>query len=415
MNAFLDNLALALATLRANPLRSALTLLGIVIGVATVVSMMSLTEGLRDKVTSDMALLGAGSFQVQKWPAINFGDASERARYDRRKDLTREQGLALKALCPHVAHVSIESYHRDGRERERVWTRERSTKPDVVIAGGVPDYEYANGVTVAWGRFLSEVDLLLGRNVAVIGADVADLLFPGEDAVGREIRIREAPFTVVGVAERQGSFLGLQSRDSFAVIPYPAFDRVLGKANNQNIAIAATSPADVRLAIDEVVTQLRRLRGVPANEEDDFELFTNDSLSAMFQQIARAVAAATFAVCLLALLVGGIGIMNVMLVSVTERTREIGVRMALGARRRRILAQFVAESVALALLGGIAGVLLGSSLAVAARELQGIPARIPLWAVVLSLASASGAGLGFGIYPAWRASRLDPVEAMRTE
>ncbi len=411
MTAFLDNVAMALSTLRANPLRSLLTLLGIVIGAGTVVAMMSLTEGLRLKVNGDLAMLGAGAFQVQKLPVMNFGD-KDMAKYRRRRDLTREQGEALRNL-PHVAHVSIEAYH-PGRP-ERIWTRERSTQGNVTVGGGVPDFEHANGIAVGRGRFFSDVDIQLGRRVAVIGADVSDMLFPGEDPVGREIRIRSAPFTVVGVAERMGSILGLESKDAFAVVPITTFDQVMGRATNHNLAIQATAPEEVGKAIDEVVAQLRRMRGLRGGEENDFEIFTNDSLSETFNDFAAIVAAATFAVCALALVVGGIGIMNILLVSVTERTREIGVRMALGARRRRILAQFVAESVTLSLLGGVLGALLGAGAAVFAREVHEIPASIPAWAVVLSLASASGTGLLFGIYPAVRASRLDPVEAMRTE
>jgi putative ABC transport system permease protein len=233
--------------------------------------------------------------------------------------------------------------------------------------------------------------------------------------VGREIRIRSTAFTVVGVAERRGSVFGLESKDGFVVVPLPVFDQAVGRPQNHDLTIAATRPEDVGRAIDEVVARLRRARGLRGAEENDFEVYTNDSVSETFNNIARVVAAATFAVCALALLVGGIGIMNIMLVSVTERTREIGVRMALGARRRRILGQFVVEATALSFLGGIAGVLLGAALAVAAREIYGVPASVPAWAVVLSLASASGCGLLFGIYPAVRASRLDPVEAMRTE
>ncbi len=410
MTSFLDNVAMALGTLRANPLRSMLTLLGIVIGAATVVAMMSILEGVRVKMNGDFAMLGSSAFQVQKWPAMQFGD-HDRAKYLKRKDLTREQGEALKAL-PHVAHVSIEAYHRGGLER--LSTAERATKPNISIVGGTPGYEHANGVTVARGRFMTDVDLQLGRRVVFLGADVADLLFPGEDPLGKELRLRNAPFTVVGVAEREGSVLG-QSKDAYAVFPIDAFNAVTGKVTNHNIAIEATSSEDVPAAIDEVTVQLRRLRGIQGGEENDFEIFTNDTFTQTFNALAAVVGAATFGVCALALLVGGIGIMNIMLVSVTERTREIGVRMALGARRRRILTQFVIEAVALSLLGGILGVLLGAGLAVGARELYAIPSSIPAWAVVLSLASASGCGLLFGIYPAARASRLDPVEAMRTE
>jgi putative ABC transport system permease protein len=401
---------MALSTLRANPLRSLLTLLGIVIGASTVVAMMGLTEGFRLKVTTDLAMLGAASFQAQKWPPITFGDGN-RQKYNRRKDLTREQGEAMRGL-PHVAHVSIEAYPGGP---ERVWTKDRATRPNVTVGGVVPDYEYANAVTVGQGRFISDVDLSLGRRVAFVGSDVADLLFPGEPALGKEIRIRAAAFTVVGVAERMGTALGIESRDGFALIPITSYDQVYGRPKNHNIAVQATSPEDVGRAIDEVVTQLRKMRNVRPGDENDFEIFSNDSISETFNNIAAVVAAATFGVCALALLVGGIGIMNIMLVSVTERTREIGVRMALGARRRRILSQFVVEATTLSFLGGILGVLLGAAIAVGAREIYSVPASIPAWAVILSLVSASGCGLLFGIYPAARASRLDPVEAMRAE
>jgi putative ABC transport system permease protein len=409
MTSLLDTVSMALATLRSNPLRSALTLLGIVIGASTVVAMMGLTEGFRLKVTKDLAQLGAASFQVQKWP-VGIGNFDWQ-KYARRKDLTREHGEAIRQL-PHVAHVSIEAWNPGG---EKLWTRERATKPNIQVAGGLPDFEYANFLVVGQGRFLSDVDLNLGRRVVFVGADIADLLFPGEDPLGRELRIRATAFTVIGVAERMGTALGIESRDNFAVIPITVFDQALGKPRNHNIAIQATGPDDVGKAIDETVALLRRMREVRPGDENDFEIFSNDSISETFNNIAQVVAAATFGVCALALLVGGIGIMNIMLVSVTERTREIGVRMALGARRRRILSQFIVESTVLSALGGVGGILLGAGLAVGAREIWQVPASVPLWAVILSLASASGCGLLFGIYPAARASRLDPVEAMRTE
>jgi len=410
MTALLDTIAMAFATLRGNVLRSALTLLGIVIGASTVVAMMSLTEGLRLKIATDFSVLGAGAFQIQKFPAVNFGDTNWR-KYERRKDLTREQAEALAGL-PHVRHVSFED---TSWRPERLATAERQTKQNVYVSGIAPAHQFTSAIQVAAGRFVTDTDLLLGRRVAFIGADVADVLFPREDPLGREVRIRGVPFEVIGVADRMGSILGLESKDGFAWIPWPAYQIAVGRGKQASIAVQATTPEDAPKALDEVTAALRRLRGVAPHEENDFEVFSNESLTEMFDNLARIVGVATFGVCALALLVGGIGIMNIMLVSVTERTREIGVRMAVGARRRRILAQFLAESVALSAIGGVLGVLAGAALAVLAREVFQVPASIPAWAVILSLATSSGAGLLFGIYPAARASKLDPVEAMRTE
>lgn len=411
MTSLLDNLALALSTLRANLLRSLLTLLGIVIGAATVVAMMSLTEGLRNKVTHDLAALGAGAFHVQKYPAIGL-PSTDWAKYRKRKALTVEQGRALQENCPSVGRVSIEM---NLWPPEKLSAQGRSTQPNISVFGGTPDFEPVNGYAVADGRFLSEADLTLGRRVVVIGSDVADALFPGTSPLGERVRIRSTSFTVIGVLERAGSVLGLASKDGLAVVPLPVFQLFFGRQHEAELGIQAIRPELTARAEDEVVAQLRRLRRVPAGEENDFEIFSNDSLTSMFNNLAATIAAATFGVCALSLLVGGIGVMNIMLVSVVERTREIGIRKALGARRRRVLAQFVFEAVTLALLGGILGVLLGALVAVGAREVYEVPASVPLWAVLLALGSALACGLVFGIYPAMRASRLDPIEAMRAE
>jgi len=410
MTGLLDNVAMALGTLKANPLRSALTLLGIVIGAMTVVAMMSLTEGLRLKVKDDVAFLGSDSFAVSKWPAPGFGD-QDWQKFRNRKPITREQGEALRAL-PHVAGVSIEETF----ERPfAVTTRERATKPVINVVGSVPDIERSRSVSLAEGRFLTDSDIQLSRRVAVLGADVADVLFPGRSALGQEIRVKGAPFEVIGVAQRMGSVLGLESKDGYVLLPWTAFELALGRVLNNDLVVIATSTEDVPRAIDEVVSALRRLRGLDPRAENDFDYFTNDSVNQMFDNLALMINSASLGICALALLVGGIGIMNIMLVSVTERTREIGVRKALGARRGRILAQFLFEAVTLSGLGGLLGVLLGAGIAVGLREVMSVPASIPAWAVLLSLFTACGAGLLFGIYPAARASRLDPVEAMRTE
>jgi putative ABC transport system permease protein len=411
MTAILDTFAMALATLRANPTRSFLTLLGIVIGAATVVAMMSLTEGLRNKVQTDLSFLGAGHFNVTKFP--NFGGPStDWGKYRRRKDLTLEQGRAIEDNCPHVERVSPKKW---AAEPEKVSTQERSTRPTVRIVGTTPGFEQMNGYPVGDGRFLTDIDVSLARRVADIGADVADVLFPGRDPVGEKIRIRSGTFTVIGVLARKGSDIGGGSQDSIVVVPLSTFSDVFGKNFELVLGVKAVSPEVEKTAQDEAVAQLRRMRRVPAGEENDFEIYGNDSMGEMFDKLATTIGVATFGVCALALLVGGIGIMNIMLVSVVERTREIGIRKALGARRRRVLSQFVVEAIALSLVGGVIGVALGCSVAVGAREIYGVPASIPAWAVALAMGSATGCGLLFGIYPAVRASRLDPVEAMRAE
>ena len=409
MTGLWDTITLAFGTLRAHVLRSVLTLLGIVIGTSTVVAMMSLTEGLRLKIQNDFTVLGAGAFSVSRFPAVVMGDVDWR-KYERRQPITREQGETLQNL-PHVRYVSVEEW---GEATWTVSTPYRSTRQTITVGGVGPEAEPAHGGQAARGRFLAATDVLLGRRVAFLGADVADLLFPGLDPVGQEVRIRGATFEVVGVAQRMGSILG-ESKDGFVCLPWTAYEIVLGRQRDTQLVVGAVTPEDTSRAIDEVTASLRRARGVRPWEEDDFEVFTNDTLTGLVDNLARVVGAATFGVCALALLVGGIGIMNIMLVSVTQRTGEIGIRMALGARRRRILAQFLVESVVLSALGGILGVALGAGGAVLAREVEQVPASIPAWAVILSLVTACGAGLVFGIYPAARASRLDPVEAMRTE
>ncbi len=410
MTGLLDTIAMALVTLRVNVLRSALTLLGIVIAAATVVAMMSLTNGLRLKMEGDFALLGAGAFEISKFPTVVLGPIDWH-RYARRADLTREQGELLRAL-PHVGYVSIEEWNSG--EPEVLSTPERATRREIFTGGGGLEAALANNAALARGRFFLPTDVLLARRVAFIGADVADVLFPAMDPVGQSLRIRGASFEVIGVAERRGSMMG-ESKDAFAIVPWTAYETVLGRRRNVRIVVGARAPGEVARAMDEVTQALRHLRGVKPYQENDFEVFSNDTATQIFDGLARSVGAATFGVCALALLVSGIGIMNIMLVSVTERTREIGIRMALGARRRRILAQFLVESVTLSALGGIAGVFLGGGIAVGAREVFAMPTDVPAWAAALSLASALSAGLLFGIYPAARASKLDPVEAMRAD
>jgi putative ABC transport system permease protein len=406
MTAILDHFRLALGTLASNPLRSLLTLLGIVIGVSTVVAMMGLIEGLRIKVETDLSDLGVNVFQVQKWPH-GFNNRNWHI-FEKRKNLTLADTVALRGL-PDVKQAGAEAWTGG----QKVASHARQTPPNVAIAGGTIEFAENNSLQIAEGRFFTDDDEREDRQVAVLGYDVADNLFPGQNPIGQEILIRNHPFTVVGLFVRQGTALGMVSKDNLLAIPLGPFFTFFGKNRSVNITVMAKDADSVKRAQDEVVAVLRHRRQTPSNDENDFDMFTNEESAEMFNQLSKSISAATAGVCLLSLIVGGIGILNIMLVSVSERTNEIGVRKALGARKRRILTQFAIEAVVLSLMGGAIGVVLGMGVAIGAKEIFEIPTHVPPWAIGLGLGVSTAIGLIFGIYPASRAAQLDPALAMR--
>ncbi|HEU4614736.1 MAG TPA: ABC transporter permease [Kofleriaceae bacterium] len=406
---FADTLLAAIRTLRVNKLRSALTLLGIVIGVVAVVAMAATIEGLRRKISSDLAQLGSGVFQVQKQPTGGFND-NDRARYEQRKDFTLRDVDLLDSQCDSCLRVAGEVWEF-GRDVSAVG---HPTEITAATVGGTGAFFDNNGYSLASGRLFSEGEARSGMGVVVLGADVVDVLFPNESPIGNTVFIRGHRFRVIGTLTRRGEQLG-GSLDNLVAIPIGAFMPIYGSRRSLNVTVQARDPAHIARTQDEVIALLRRARGVPPEAENDFEMFSNASMQDTFDRLSSIVAAASVGICAIALLIGGIGVMNIMLVSVTERTSEIGVRRALGARRRRILAQFIVEAVMLTSIGGALGVAIGAGLAALIEVLVHIPTAVPLWAVVLSMMAAGGVGLVFGIYPAYRASRLDPVEAMRRE
>jgi putative ABC transport system permease protein len=293
-------------------------------------------------------------------------------------------------------------------------TTHHRTKSVVQIVGGTAYVFDNNGYGPATGRLFDEGEASGGSNVVVIGADVADVLFPREDPIGQTVRIKGRRFRVIGTLVRRGQQMG-GSLDNLVAIPIAAWLPLFGNHQSLNVTIQARDPERIGRCQDEVIGILRRARGVAPEAENDFDMFSNDSMQEQFDRMSTIIAAASVGICAIALLIGGIGVMNIMLVSVTERTSEIGLRRALGARRKRILAQFLVEAIVLASFGGILGILIGAAIAELVRIMVDIPTVVPAWAVMLSMLSAGGVGLAFGIYPAWRASRLDPVEAMRRD
>jgi len=407
-----DNVRLAFGTLLANPLRSLLTLLGVVIGVATVVSMMALIEGLRVKVTRDLAQLGANAFTVSKWPGgINFGRMDWR-RYQRRPSFKLADVQLIRESCPAVKTASGQT----GFGAFKVASARAETSPNVFAIGATAEWIDTSGILgIAEGRFYSPSEVEDEVPVVVLGTEVAAQLFPGENPVGQKVRVGGKVFRVVGVLSKRGKFLGLFNMDNVVVLPLTTGLTTFGKDRSIRINVVAEGPEVVQIAQDEVTAVLRRRRNVPPGAPSNFEIDTNESVTRTFNNLSQVITAAGVGICLLSLIVGGIGILNIMLVSVTERTREIGIRKALGAKRRRILGQFAIEAVALSFVGGILGLFVGFGVAFLARWAIGFPTLVPPWAVVLALLMSSGVGLLFGIYPAARAARLDPVEAMRLE
>ncbi|QSQ11864.1 ABC transporter permease [Myxococcus landrumensis] len=407
MMALLDTLRLAFGTFVSNPLRSFLTLLGIVIGATTVVSMMGIIEGLRNEVNENMSELGSNCFQVQRLP-FGAGNLSA-AEMARRPRFTDADLSAIRGL-PSVLTAAGE----DSKGGQKMYTALRETRANVGVWAGTPEYFQTNSVTVATGRAFTDVEYLDGRQVAVVGPNIADVLWPGMQPLGQTFRLKGRTFVVVGTLQRKGSFLGGGGQDNSLMIPLTTFRPLFG-VGDYRVSVQAHTGELVKRAQDEVTLLMRRRHGLAPLEPDDFFVFSNESATEMFNGMSKVISAASFGVCLLSLLVGGIGILNIMLVAVTERTREIGIRKALGAKKRRILAQFATEAVVLSLAGGLLGVALGIGASHLVRWVIGLPTEVPAWAVWLSLAMSSGVGLGFGIYPAARAAKLDPVEAMRTE
>ncbi|HOU17502.1 MAG TPA: ABC transporter permease [Candidatus Marinimicrobia bacterium] len=405
---FDEGLKLAFQTVKSNKMRTFLTTLGIVIGVTAVIGMMSIINALDRYMTKSLSSIGGNVFWIQKYPAVQVGHLDQ--KYRMRKDLKYEHAEAIKRSATLVSAVSAEFF----RWGKTVKYKDRATNPNVLVYGGDEYWADVNGRNISEGRMISLMDVQHRRAVAVLGADVAEKLFPFTYPIGEQVKIDGIRYEVIGVMEKMGQAM-MGNQDNIVTIPNSTFIKTYGDWGSINIAVKAKSAETILDAMDQVTAILRIARKVPPGDENDFEVVTADSIMNTLRNLTGFIFIAAVIICGISLVVGGIGIMNIMLVSVTERTREIGIRKAVGAKRRHILTQFMTEAVGICLFGGLIGILLGVVVGLLIAQAFKLPPVIPLWSIFVGMGFSLLIGVVFGTYPALKAAKLDPIEALRYE
>ncbi len=406
-NRLLESVLAAFRAIRANKVRAFLTSLGILIGVMNVVAMVALISGVNASVLDLFKSLGTNSFVVTKMPAGNV-NYEQYLEYRRRPDFTYSDAEAIEKACPSVAAVSPQTFVFKKAKRGNESTR------DIIIMGVTPEYQYVSDGDVADGRFFAWPESDRKRQVAVLGNPVKEHLFPGADPIGKNITIGGRRFRVVGVLEPMGEMFG-QALDDFVIIPYKTLTKLYGGRLTSRLSVKAGSAEAMDQAMEEVTRILRLRRGLRSGDENNFEIITQSQLVEMYENLTRVTWVVMIGISAIALVVGGVGIMNIMLVSVTERTREIGIRKAVGARARDVAVQFLVEAAVLSGIGGLLGLAAAYGLAKFVSSVTPIPAVVELWSVVLALGVSTGVGIFFGLYPASKAAKLDPIVALRYE
>ena len=404
---FREAVSIAMESLQVNRLRSALTLLGIVIGVMTVIVVISFISGLNSFVADEVFDLGGDVFIINRTPNIVI-DPDEWNTMRQRKNLLLDDANAVREYCTDClavgARLASTAQVKYGREFLST-TQVRGITPEV------PEILAEN---LEAGRTITDYDVRHSVRVTVVGADVVDNLFPFVDPIGKTLLVNNREFEIVGVGDREGSLMG-QSRDNWVAIPITSFQRMWGARRSVRIYAKANGEERIESAADQTRMILRVRRHVDFADDDDFAISTNETFLQIWANISRTFFAVTVAIASISLVVGGIVVMNIMLVSVTERTREIGIRKATGARRADILHQFLIESATLALVGGVVGVVLAIAIATGVSALTGLPSAIEWWTILLGIVVSTSVGLFFGIWPAMKAARLDPITALRHE
>jgi putative ABC transport system permease protein len=408
MSQFLEAVGLALSSIWANKLRSFMMVLGNIVAVTSIIAVVSLIQGMNgyvaDAIISDV---GAGTFKIDRVGVITDEEQEEEARR-RNPNITVLEAHAVREASPVITAVLAESFNRSNLAfRETI-------VESVPIRGVSSEFDQFSGYDTAAGRLPSRLEIERSRPVALLGWDTADKVFKGRTAVDQQIKIRGMHFRVVGVIEKKGSMFG-NSQDDFAIIPLDKALQLFGTRRSLELTVKPSDPSLVDQAMDEARLAMRIERRLRPRDDDNFGLYTSDTIMNLWKQFSQGAFSVLIGIVSLSLVVGGIVIMNIMLMVVSERTREIGLRKALGARRRDIMYQVLTESTTLSLFGGLVGTGLGFVLAMVIAAVSPLPAAIEPWSIVLGISMTAVVGLFFGLYPAMRAARLDPIEALRRE
>lgn len=398
-------------SIKENKLRTLLTMLGIVVGIFSIIVIMTIITMLQSTIDNGISFLSKNSFQIQKFPAINTGGHNAREKYRNRKDITLEDFYKLESMLKDAKYMGADK----ARGGIVVKYGNRETNPNIYMSGITAGVMRTANLTIDSGREINQNDVQYSSDVCLLGPDVVEKLFPGIDPVGQTVSVSSRPLRVIGVFGKRPQFFG-QSFDNYLAIPITTFHSLYGGKNSSvDITIMSYSDEDYDNLIESTIGYMRTIRKVAPGKENDFEIMSNESIIGQINDITGGVKIGAVVVSVIALLAAGIGIMNIMLVSVTERTREIGIRKAVGAKKKNILVQFLIEAIILCVAGGILGILIGIGVGNMAGSFLNADAAIPYDWVLIGLTLCVFVGVLFGTYPAYKAANLDPIEALRYE
>jgi len=402
---------IALQSILNNKLRTSLTILGVVVGIFSIIVIMTIITMLQNSIENGLSLLNKNTFQIEKFDRTQAHGGGMDNKWRNRKDITIDEAYRLKDMLTDALYVGAEQWQFG----KVVKFGNLETNPNISIAGETIDGVKTNNWKVEYGRDLRDDDVRNSTNVCILGQDVVDKIFPNLNPIGQTVRVDNRPMRVIGVLEKQPAMFG-ESRDNYIVMPITTWQSMYGKYNNSvNIMVTAPSKESYDDVIETAVGHFRKIRKVPPGEDNDFSIFSNESMITQVNDITGPIKIGALAVSLVALLAAGVGIMNIMLVSVTERTKEIGIRKAIGARKSSILIQFIIEAIILCIAGGIAGIVIGVGIGNFAGSFLNAQMAVPYDWVIIGITMCIIVGLIFGTYPAYKAANLDPIEALRYE